>query len=77
MKEQKEPRAVIMQSWIETIKQTIPDEEERCYLYEYIFAESFRIGYGIPHKMTRPDGACGIVVHFIVPQVERMCSKYA
>ena len=78
MKEQKEPRAVIMHSWVEAIKQYIPDEEERLYLYEYIFAESFRIGYGIPHKMTKPDSACcKVAVSFILPQVEKMCSKYA
>ena len=77
MKDQKEPRAVIMQSWIESIHQAVPDNEERCRVYEYIFAECMRIGYGIPHELTKPDGAGGVAICFILPQVERMCSKYA
>ena len=77
MKEQKEPRAVIMQSWMELIEEIVPDEKEQCGVFKYIFAEYMRIGYGVPHERKKPDGAGGIVAKCILPQVERMCSKYA
>lgn len=73
----KEPRAVIMQSWMELIEQSIPDKKERYDVFKYICAEYMRIGYGVPHELTKPDGAGGIVVNCIVQQEERMCSKYA
>ena len=74
----KEPRAVIMQSWIESMREAVPDNEERCRVYEYIFAECMRIGYGVPHELTKPDGVGGrAAISFIMPQVERMCRKYA
>lgn len=77
MKEQKEPRAVIMQSWVELIEEIVPDEEQGR-VYNYIFAEYLRIGYGVQHKMTKPDSACcKVAISFILPQVEKMCSKYA
>ena len=77
MKEQKEPRAVIMQSWIKAIRQSIPDKKERCDVYEYIFAEFMRIGHGVSHDLTKPDGVGGAAITFLLPQVEGMCRKYA
>lgn len=77
MKEQKEPRAVIMQSWIEAIRQFIPDKKERCDVYEYIFAEFMRIGHGVSHEITKPDGVGGAAITFLLPQIEGMCRRYA
>lgn len=76
MKEQKEPRAVIMQSWIEPIQANVPDEEQGR-VYNYIFAEYLRIGYGIPHELTKPDGVGGAAITFLLPQIEGMCRRYA
>ena len=77
MKEPQKPIADIMLNWTESIRQAVPDNEERCRVYDYIFAECKRIDYGVPHELTKPDGAGGIVVNCIVQQEERMCSKYA
>ena len=73
----KDPTAVINLKWIDEITQVVPDEKERCRVYDYIFAECKRISYGIPHELTKPDGVGGAAITFILPQVERMISKHA
>ena len=72
----KDHKIVIMGKWIEPIQENVPDEEQGR-VYNYIFAEYLRIGYGIPHELTKPDGAGGMAISYIIPQVENMCSTYA
>lgn len=72
----KDHKIVIMQSWIEPIQENVPDEEQGR-VYGYIFAEYLRICYGIPHELTKPDGAGGMAISYIIPQAEKMCSTYA
>ena len=72
----KDHKIVIMGKWIEPIQANVPDEEQGR-VYNYIFAEYLRIGYGIPHELTKPDGAGGMAISYIIPQVENMCSTYA
>ena len=61
---------ILIPSWTESILQSVPDEKERCMVYEYIIYECFRIGYGIPHELTKPDGVGGIMSDFILKQME-------
>lgn len=72
MKEPQKPIADIMLNWTESIRQAVPDNEERCRVYDYIFAECKRIDYGIPHELTKPDGAGCWAIDFIVPYLEEM-----
>ena len=73
----KEPRAIIMPDWIELIDNIVPNKEERYDVLKYICAEYMRIGYGVAHELTKPDGVGGKVAQSILAQVERMCSRYA
>ena len=70
MKEPQKPIADIMLNWTESIRQAVPDNEERCRVYDYIFAECKRIDYGVPHELTKPDGAGCWAIDFIVPYLE-------
>ena len=70
MKEPQKPIADIMLNWAESIRQAVPDNEERCRVYDYIFAECKRIAYGVPHELTKPDGAGCWAIDFIVPYLE-------
>lgn len=72
MKEPQKPIADIMLNWTESIRQAVPDNEERCRVYDYIFAECKRIGYGVQHELTKPDGAGCWAIDFIVPYLEEM-----
>lgn len=73
----KEPKTIIMQSWIEPTRQVVPDPAERCRVWEYVFAESMRLAYGIEHTYTAPEGVAAAAVEFLRPQVERLCRAYA
>lgn len=72
MKEPQKPIADIMLNWTESIRQAVPDNEERCRVYDYIFAECKRIDYGVPHELTKPDGAGRLAIDLIVPYLEEM-----
>ena len=61
---------ILIPSWAESIQQAVPDNEERCRVYEYIIYECFRIGYGVQHKLTKPNGNAGILSDMILKQME-------
>ena len=65
----KDHKIVIMGKWIKPIQENVPDEEQGR-VYNYIFAEYLRIGYGIPHELTKPDGNAGILSDMILKQME-------
>lgn len=76
MQEPKEPQALIMQSWIEPTRNGVPDPAERCRVWEYVFAESMRIAYGVEHNEPKPEGAAAVAVGYLLPQLQKMCEKY-
>lgn len=73
----KEPQAVIMQSWIEPTIAAVPDPAERCRVWEYAFAESMFLAFGIEHNEPKPEGAGAVAVAFLLPQLQRVCGAYA
>lgn len=47
------PHAHIYEKWVRGIKQAVPDEQERCGLYEYIIAYQFAKVYGAGDTPSR------------------------
>lgn len=69
------PHAHIYEKWVRGIRQAVPDERERCVLYEYIIAYQIAKVYGAAAEPNRRElsKAAAVALAMLEGDLEELC----